>query len=112
MISTSRCRTLLTALAVWALLLVAATPALAAAPSANEPQPPSLLAHVVDWLAYSDFTWTPGSNALAVATSTAAPDMDPDGILAAPPVLDPQTTYASPDGDDDGETAPNMDPDG
>jgi hypothetical protein len=40
MISTPRCRTLLTALAVWALLLVAATPALAAAPAVSRPPCP------------------------------------------------------------------------
>jgi len=112
MISIPRCRTLLTALSVCALLLVAATPALAAAPSANEPQPPSLLAHVVDWLVNLGHTWTTGSGASALVPSTTAPNMDPNGILAAPPVVDPQTTYSSPEGGDDGETAPDMDPNG
>ncbi|HMB54230.1 MAG TPA: hypothetical protein VKU40_12995 [Thermoanaerobaculia bacterium] len=104
-----RRRFVVTCLLGAALLLALGTPALAAAPAAGTS--PSLVGEFVDWLAGfgERFRWalTP-----VTATDSAAPDLDPNGVVAEPPVflLDPDGGQAATGGG--GETAPDLDPDG
>ena len=108
MTSKPRLRVFLVGVAVVALSLVPAAP-LYAAPSTETPV--SLVSAIVDW-----WVRLGGRAGLdrdqTAASGTAAPIVDPDGVEAVPPMLPVNPDgYSAAEGDD-GEAAPNMDPNG
>jgi hypothetical protein len=111
MIPTPRSRTAFTWLAAAALVLAVAAPAFAAAPAPEAQSPSSFLSHLIDWLTHLGPGTQPGVES-ARGTSTAAPDMDPNGVEAVPSIGPDPTLHYAAGTDDDGEAAPDMDPDG
>jgi len=108
MTSTPRICSVLIGLAVVGLVLASAAPVYAA-PSTGAPA--SWTSVIGDWLENLVDLLGFGLER-TTGRDSAAPNMDPDGVAAVPPVLPLSPDgYSSPQ-DDDGETAPNMDPDG
>jgi len=109
MSSTHRRRALLAAATATTLFLVFAPPMLAAPATSDGPLSP--VSWVLDWLAHLGGPPLPAAS-VATAEGTAAPNLDPNGVEAEPPIL-----LLGPAGDgnpiqNEGEIAPNLDPDG